>query len=93
MSNLNNRTQEFGRDSSLPIAALVLSFLFPIVGAIMGHVALSQMKSGQITSLQRGHARAAVILGWCLTALYLFLIPFIVVLLSYMRFWDGLTYN
>jgi hypothetical protein len=93
MSSLNNQTQEFGRDSSLPTVALVLSFLFPIVGAIMGHFALSQMKSGQITSLQLGQARAAVILGWCLTALYLLLIPFIVVLLGFMGFFDSLTYN
>ena len=93
MSNLNNHTKEFGRISSLPTAALVLAFPAPIVGAIMGHVAMSQMKRGEISSLNRDQALAAVIVGWSLTALAALLLPFFLIFLSISGFFDSLTYN
>jgi hypothetical protein len=73
MSNYSN--QNNATESSLPIWALVLSFLSSPVGAILGHVAMSQMKSGQISSANRGMALAAVILGWTFTALALLIVP------------------
>jgi hypothetical protein len=93
MSNLNNQTKEFGRVSSLPTAALVLAVLLPIVGAIMGQVAMSQMKTGQISSLNRDQALAAVILGWSFTALVALLLPFLMLSLGLTGFFDSLTYN
>jgi hypothetical protein len=93
MSNLNNHTKEFGRVSSLPTAALVLAFLIPIVGAIMGHVAMSQMKTGQISPLNRGQALAAVILGWSFTALAALLLPILLLSLGLTGFFGSLTYN
>ena len=50
--------------SNLPIFALVGSFIFPIVGVILGHISLSQMKRGQIASDNRGLALAGMILGY-----------------------------
>jgi hypothetical protein len=93
MSNLNNHTKEFGRISSLPTAALVLAFPAPIVGAIMGHVAMSQMKRGEISSLNRDQALAAVIIGWSLTALAALLLPFLFLSLGLTGFFNSLTYS
>jgi hypothetical protein len=56
-------------DSALPVLALVLAFIFPIAGAIIGHVALGQMNRGQIIDTNRSLAKAGVILGWVFTAL------------------------
>jgi hypothetical protein len=56
-------------DSPLPVLALVLAFVFPIAGAIIGHVALGQMNKGQIVATNRGLAKAGVILGWIFTGL------------------------
>lgn len=50
--------------SNLPIFALVGSFIFPIVGVILGHISLSQMKRGQIPADNRGLALAGMILGY-----------------------------
>ena len=71
----NNSNQNNATESSLPIWALVLSFLASPVGAILGHVAMSQMKNGQISSSNRGMALASVILGWTFTALALLIVP------------------
>ena len=56
-------------DSALPVLALVLAFIFPIAGAIIGHVALGQMNRGQIVATNRSLAKAGVILGWVFTGL------------------------
>jgi len=51
------------RTNGLAIASLILSILgFSIVGAILGHVALSQIKS--TNEAGSGLAIAGIILGW-----------------------------
>ena len=50
--------------SNLPIFALIGSFLFPIVGVVLGHISLSQMNKGQISAQNRGMAKAGLILGY-----------------------------
>ena len=55
------------RTNVLAIIGLVLSIFFPVVGAIVGHVALSQIK--KTGEEGRGIALAAVIVGWTLTGL------------------------
>lgn len=72
----NNQPQG---DSALPVLALVLAFIFPIAGAIIGHVALGQMNRGQIVDTNRSLAKAGVILGWIFTALTFLLIVLYVV--------------
>lgn len=69
----NNQPQG---DSALPVLALVLAFIFPIAGAIIGHVALGQMNRGQIVATNRSLAKAGVILGWVFTGLTALLIVF-----------------
>ena len=55
------------RTNVLAIIGLVLSIFFPVVGAIVGHVALNQIK--KTGEEGRGIALAAVIVGWTLTGL------------------------
>jgi len=55
------------RTNVLAIIGLVLSIFFPLVGAIVGHVALAQIK--KTGEEGRGLALAAVIVGWTLTGL------------------------
>ncbi len=55
------------RTNVLAIIGLILAIFFPIVGAIVGHVALSQIK--KTGEEGRGLALAAVIVGWTLTGL------------------------
>ena len=93
MSNQLNYQREFGRLSSMPTWALVLAFLMPPVGAIMGHVALKDMKSGQISSLNRSLALAAVIAGWAITGLALIFLPFLALGLGISGFIDSLNYK
>jgi len=51
------------RTNGLAIASLILSILgFSIVGAILGHVALSQIK--RTNEAGSGLAIAGIILGW-----------------------------
>jgi SNF family Na+-dependent transporter len=74
----NNQPQG---DSALPVLALVLAFIFPIAGAIIGHLALGQMNRGQIVATNRSLAKAGVILGWVFTGLtFLFIVFYVVVL-------------
>ena len=93
MSNQLNYQREFGRLSSMPTWALVLAFLMPPVGAIMGHVALKDLKSGQISSLNRSLALAAVIAGWAITGLALIFMPFLALVLGISGFIDSLNYK
>ena len=66
-------------DSALPVLALVLAFIFPIAGAIIGHVALGQMNRGQIIDTNRSLAKAGVILGWVFTGLtFIFIVLWVV---------------
>jgi multidrug efflux pump subunit AcrB len=55
------------RTNVLAIVGLILAIFFPIVGAIVGHVALGQIK--KTGEEGRGLALAAVIVGWTLTGL------------------------
>ena len=56
------------------VVAFVLAFLLPLIGAILGHVALSQItKKGQGG---RGFAIAAIVIGYLLTFVVLVVIVF-----------------
>lgn len=57
------------RTNTLSIASLIVAIFFPIIGAILGHVALGQIKKTGESG--RGLALAAVIIGWTVTALAL----------------------
>ena len=66
--------------NTLAIVSLILAFFVPLLGAVLGHVAMGQIKK---TGEQgRGLALAGVLIGWVLTALsvlgaILFFIPFL----------------
>ena len=90
---MSNYPKEFGRESSLPTWALVLAIVLPPVGAIMGHISLGQMRSGEISAINRNCSIAAVILGWVMTAVIVCLIPVLLVIWGLQSFFDSLTYN
>lgn len=93
-AKLNNQSENIETKSSLPIWALVLGILVPPVGAIMGHSALKLMSTGEISSVNRSFAVAAVAVGWILTGL--FLAAFVLVqllVLGLQAFFGSLTYN
>lgn len=55
------------KTNTLAIVSLVVALFVPLVGAILGHVAMGQIKK---TGEQgRGIALAGVIIGWVFTAL------------------------
>lgn len=57
--------QPQAKTNTLVIVSLVFAFLAPLVGAILGHVALSQItRRGE---QGRGLALAGIIVGWVLT--------------------------
>jgi uncharacterized protein YacL len=65
---MSDAPQETGkRTNVLAIVGLILAIFFPLVGAIVGHVALGQIK--KTGEEGRGLALAAVIVGWTLTGL------------------------
>jgi hypothetical protein len=86
----NNQPQG---DSALPVLALVLAFIFPIAGAIIGHVALGQMNRGQIVATNRSLAKAGVILGWVFTGLASIFIVLYVVGFAWLISQDYNSYN
>lgn len=53
-----------GVESNLPLAALILAFFVPLAAVIVGHISLSQMKQGLISSRNLGMAKAGLILGY-----------------------------
>lgn len=53
-----------GAESNLPLAALILAFFVPLAAVIVGHISLSQMKQGLISSRNVGMAKAGLILGY-----------------------------
>jgi hypothetical protein len=60
------------KTNTLAILSLVFAFLVPLVGAILGHVALSQItRRGE---QGRGLALAGIIVGWVLALAWLFVI-------------------
>ena len=90
---MSNFPKEFGRESSLPTWALVLAIVLPPVGAIMGHISLGQMRTGEISSINRNLSIAAVIVGWIMTLVILCAIPILLVIWGVQSFFDSLTYN
>jgi hypothetical protein len=90
---LSNQPKEFGRESSLPIWALVLAIFLPPVGAIMGHISLGQMRSGEISAINRNFSIAAVIVGWVMTLVVICAIPVLLLMLGLQSFFDSLTYK
>ncbi|MCX6496941.1 MAG: hypothetical protein NTW23_06420 [Rhodoluna sp.] len=91
---MNSQSEVIETKSSLPIWALVLGILLPPVGAIMGHIVLSSMRKGEISSVNRNFAVAAVTVGWILTGLLLaafFLVQLLVWGLQ--SFFGSLTFN
>jgi len=69
MSDSIQPNNQSNSDSPLPILAVIFAFIFPLVGAILGHVALSQMRQGKINDTNKGLAKAGVIVGWVFTGL------------------------
>jgi hypothetical protein len=51
-------------ESQLPLIALIGGILFPLLGIIVGHIALGQMKRGEIPSSNMGLAKIGLILGY-----------------------------
>jgi len=86
----NNQPQG---DSALPVLALVLAFIFPIAGAIIGHVAIGQMNRGQIVATNRSLAKAGLILGWVFTGLTFIFIVLYVVGFAWLISQDYNSYN
>lgn len=84
MSNVTPQNNQPASDSALPVVSLVLAFLIPIAGAIIGHVALGQMNRGQIVDTNRSLAKAGVILGWVFTGLTVLAIIFYVVVIFWL---------
>ena len=71
-------------ESPMPILALVGALVFPIIGIVLGHMSLSQMKAGTMSSRQRGIAQAGLFIGYVITAITVFLlIWFVVALLTW----------
>ena len=58
-SNLNN----------LPMFALIGAFIVPLAGIILGHLSLSYMKKGQLSTQNKGMATAGLILGYVFVGL------------------------
>ncbi len=56
-------------ESPLPLIALICGILFPLVGIIIGHIALSKMKRGEIPSTNTSLAKTGLILGYVFMAL------------------------
>lgn len=81
MTNVTPQNNQPSNDNALPVLALVLAFVIPLAGAIVGHIALSQMKQGRIVDTNKGLAKAGMILGWVFTGLTaLFVLLWIVLL-------------
>ena len=90
---MSNYPKEFGRESSLPTWALVLAIVLPPVGAIMGHISLGQMRSGEISAINRNFSIGAVIVGWVMTLVVICAIPVLLLMSGLQSFFDSLTYK
>ena len=66
MSNNNGQ-------SNLPLFALLGGIFFPLVGIIIGHIALGQINRGEISPQNRGMALAGTIIGYALTGVTILL--------------------
>ena len=87
-SNYNYAQQAPSQTEGLAIASLVVSLatlfftggIFTFVGAILGHIALSNMKKNGKGG--RGMAIAGIAIGWAITALWIIGIAIIVAVAS-----------
>lgn len=79
MSDVTPQNNQPANDNALPVLALVLAFVFPLAGAIIGQIALGQMRDGKIVSTNRSLAKAGMILGWVFTGLTVLLVVIYVV--------------
>jgi hypothetical protein len=61
-------------ESPMPILALVGALLFPIIGIVLGHMSLSQMRAGTMSSKNRGLAQAALFISYIYIAIVIFAI-------------------
>lgn len=64
----------------MAIAALITGILVPIVGIILGHISLGQIK--RTGDNGRGMALAGLICGYVFTAFWLLYIIFIIVIIA-----------
>lgn len=53
--------------SGTAVAAIVMAFIFPLIGLILGYVAKKEIDSSNGTKGGRGMASAAIALGWIFT--------------------------
>ncbi|MEY3483598.1 MAG: hypothetical protein RLZZ218_433 [Actinomycetota bacterium] len=70
--------------TNLPMFALIGAFIIPLAGIILGHLSLSYMKKGQLSTQNKGMATAGLILGYVFVGLGFLtgLILFIVLIVS-----------
>ena len=61
-------------ESPMPMLALIGALVFPIIGIVLGHMALSQIRAGTMSSRQRGLAQAGLFIGYVITAVILALV-------------------
>ncbi len=85
---------ESGKASTMPVWAMVLSILLPPVGVVIGHVALRYMQTGEISSVNKGLATAAVTVGWILTGIIVgFALLILLLIVGLQSFFGSLTYS
>ena len=76
ITSMNQNARLLGHDgapvSNLPIFALVGAVILPLVGIILGHISLRQMKRGCISSQNRSLATIGLVLGYVFTVLSIF---------------------
>jgi hypothetical protein len=84
MSNVTPQNNQPASDGALPVVALILAFVVPLAGAIVGHIALNQMRDGRIVDTNKSLAKAGMILGWVFTGLTALVIAFYVVLIIWL---------
>ena len=71
-------------DSALPVLALVLAFVMPIAGAIIGHIALGKINRGEIAASNRSLAKTGLIVGWVFTGLTAIFIPLYILVIIWL---------
>ena len=84
MINPTPQNNQPSTDNTLPILALVLAFVFPLAGAIIGMIALKQIREGRLVDTNKGLAKAGVIVGWVFTGLLAAYVALTVVVAVYL---------
>jgi hypothetical protein len=69
-------------ESQLPLIALIGGLVFPLLGIIVGHIALGQMKRGEIPSSNMGLAKTGLILGYVFMGLGVLAVTIYIVLFA-----------